>query len=113
MSDMPRYECKKGSTLRIIIDAVTGDLTGATGTMKLKKAVNGGIPGAAAPTAATFAPLYQDSIDGGGPGFYFTLTPTETATLDDGMHYASPRIVLSGGDVVIGDTIQINVKRTV
>lgn len=105
-------ELTRGADFTVGLEAVVGDPDGATASMVMKRdKANGPLP--TDPVAATFTPTYVASVNGGGPGFLFGLTKTQTATLAPGLYEADAVVDLASGVVAVTQTLQIRVRTSV
>jgi hypothetical protein len=112
MSLQPGPSIKRGSTFTAVLDALSGDASGAVVTSWLKVAVNGREPGDAAAVAATFDVTYGASLerpDGTtGPGWTLSLDDAVTAGLQLGPVVMDVRIEVGSG-VIYTPTQLLNV----
>ncbi len=104
----------RGETYSLALEAIEGDLTGATARANLKPALNGGAPPDATPATAAFTASKVDEVTpDGGPGWIFTLSPTQTTALAPGSYVADARVTLASGFVDQVDPVRIAVKNRV
>lgn len=104
----------RGETYSLALEAIEGEIAGATARADLKRSLNGAAPPDDAPVVATFSvDQLAEVTPGGGPGWVFTLEPGQTSDLEAGSYVADARIELANGFVEQADPVRINVKNRV
>jgi hypothetical protein len=97
------YIVRRGETLTLYLEAVTGDPTTASNlTVKLKPAQNGAAPPASVPAVATLQTTYQATSPGPGilPGWYILITAVQSAALALGSYFTDAAFQVAGSQFV-------------
>jgi hypothetical protein len=105
------YPVRRGETLTLYLEAVSGDPTTVSAVVsKLKPAQSGATPPASVAAAAVLQVTAQTTSPGTGilPGWYVTLTASQSAALPVGTYYADAGYQVGGAQAVT-DTIVIQV----
>lgn len=101
---------KRGSVFRPSLLITTGDVSGASCSMDLKRAVNGTPPGDNAPIVATLVvALVTDFLDGQAA---WVGTLLDTSILDPGLYVLDARIIV-GGLPTMTETVRVTVLERV
>jgi len=108
---------QRGETFVIALEAVQGDISGATVRAVLKAASNGEPPGDAASEAAVFSSSSVAHVDADDltskPGWLLSLTATQTAGLALGLYLMDARIVLASGAIDQTGLVAVTVRERI
>lgn len=106
----------RGETFTAGLKVRSGDVSTATCTMWLKKAVNGGPPGDAAPQAAILAVTYVEHLDPedltSPAAFIGVLDEDQSLALEPGPFVMDARLVVAG-QVAQTDVVRVSVMERV
>ena len=100
---MTTYTVRRGETLTLYLEAVTGDPTTISNLLvKLKPAHNGAPPPADVPAIATLQTTAQATSPGAGilPGWYVLITAIQSAALAIGTYFTDAAFQVAGAQFV-------------
>ena len=105
------YTVRRGETLSLYLEAVTGDPATVSGlVIKLKPSVSGAAPPASVASVATLLTTFQATSPGAGilPGWYVLVTAAQSAALAIGSYFTDAAFMVAGSQYVT-DPIAIEV----